>query len=111
MLPETRPDPDAAKKAVAQAKAAAKKVKHERSDPNSKAGMKKETLLAITASKFDDFPEWYKQVRDHRSWFLVGKGGREQGDCRAHVAFVLCSSTVLFFLDFTVSVFLLPRFS
>lgn len=44
------------------AKEAAKKVKHERSDPSSKAGMKKETLLAMTASKFDDFPEWYKQV-------------------------------------------------
>ena len=44
------------------AKKAAKKVKHERSDPNSKAGMKKETLLTITASKFEDFPEWYRQV-------------------------------------------------
>lgn len=55
-------DPDAAKKAVEKAKQAAKKVKHERSDPNSKANMKKETLLAITASKFDDFPAWYQQV-------------------------------------------------
>ncbi|CAM9392531.1 unnamed protein product [Ascophyllum nodosum] len=55
-------DPNAAKKAVEKAKKAAKKVKHERSDPNSKAGMKKETLLAITASKFEDFPEWYRQV-------------------------------------------------
>lgn len=79
LLPITGPDPDAAKKAVAQAKAAAKKVKHERSDPNSKAGMKKETLLAITASKFDDFPEWYKQVRDDRSWFRVDGWGGEGG--------------------------------
>ncbi|CAB1108774.1 unnamed protein product [Ectocarpus sp. CCAP 1310/34] len=55
-------DPNAAKKSVAKAKQAAKKVKHERSDPNSKAGMKKETLLAITASKFDDFPTWYREV-------------------------------------------------
>ena len=56
-------DPNAAKKAVEKAKQAAKKVKHGRSDPNSKAGMKKETLLAMTASKFDDFPTWYREVR------------------------------------------------
>ncbi|CAM9641263.1 unnamed protein product, partial [Choristocarpus tenellus] len=37
-------------------------VKHERTDKSSKAGMKKETLLAITTSKFDNFPEWYHQV-------------------------------------------------
>eukprot|EP00904_Undaria_pinnatifida_P012991 jgi/Undpi1/8822/HiC_scaffold_25.g11284.m1 len=55
-------DPNAAKKAVEKAKKEAKKVQHGRSDPSSKAGMKKETLLAITASKFDDFPTWYKQV-------------------------------------------------
>ncbi|CAM9130129.1 unnamed protein product [Scytosiphon promiscuus] len=55
-------DPNAAKKAVEKAKQAAKKVKHERSDPNSKAGMKKETLLKVTASKFDDFPTWYREV-------------------------------------------------
>jgi len=48
---------------VEKAKQAAKKVKHGRSDPNSKAGMKKETLLAMTASKFDDFPTWYREVR------------------------------------------------
>lgn len=66
-------DPNAAKNSVAKAKQAAKKVKHERSDPNSKAGMKKETLLAITASKFDDFPTWYREVsegavRSSASW-------------------------------------------
>eukprot|EP00752_Nemacystus_decipiens_P005650 g5113.t1 len=55
-------DPNAAKKAVEKAKQAAKKVKHGRSDPNSKTGMKKETLLAMTASKFDDFPTWYREV-------------------------------------------------
>ncbi|CAN0010404.1 unnamed protein product [Pylaiella littoralis] len=55
-------DPNAAKKSVEKAKEAAKKVKHGRSDPNSKAGMKKETLLAMTASKFDDFPTWYREV-------------------------------------------------
>lgn len=57
------PDPNAAKNSVEKAKQAAKKVQHGRSDPNSKAGMKKETLLAVTASKFDDFPTWYQQVR------------------------------------------------
>ncbi|CAM9634664.1 unnamed protein product, partial [Discosporangium mesarthrocarpum] len=55
-------DPNAAKDSVAKAKLAAQKVKHERADKGSKANMKKETLLAITASKFDNFPEWYQQV-------------------------------------------------
>lgn len=73
------PDPNAAKKAVEKAKQAAKKVKHERSDPNSKAGMKKETLLKVTASKFDDFPTWYREVGGQHQPTMQ-EGGDENKD-------------------------------